>query len=235
MWVNISIPCILWVFLFLFSLFCRIGVDGQFIRQSCFNIIDSILQLFWPPSLVQECIGPKKALDPPNKRGWMTLFWNRVLLDLQSPPVTWDRMILRVSTGWSGVVVKWLSAKERWPQWDMQIPPQILPWNFLKRLVLHVVFSAWEIWTWDKTGAPTQVPEASQVYLRLELAIYFRCKKCQFFHPNCFGWWEAPWILGFIWCGSSVCVFSCFGNYAKHRQYDAYLHQKLNGTLPTDP
>ena len=132
MWVNISIPCILWVFLFLFSLFCRIGVDGQFIRQSCFNIIDSILQLFWPPSLVQECIGPKKALDPPNKRGWMTLFWNRVLLDLQSPPVTWDRMILRVSTGWSGVVVKWLSAKERWPQWDMQIPPQILPLKLLK-------------------------------------------------------------------------------------------------------
>ena len=85
-------------------------------------------------------------------------------------------------------------------------------WNFFRPGNLNL----------RQNWCPTQVPEASQVYLRLELAIYFRCKKCQFFQPNCFGWWEAPLILGFIWCGSSVCVSSCFGNYAKHRQYDAH-------------
>ena len=59
---------------------------------------------------------------------------------------------------------------------------------------------------------PTQVPEASQVYLRLELAIYFRCKKCHFSHPNCFGWWEAPFILEvyLVWV-ISVCFFMLSG------------------------
>ena len=145
-------------------------------------------------------------MDPPNKRGWMTLFWNRVLLDLQPPPVTWDPMILRVSTGWSGVVVKWLKRQgETTPMRHANSTPNsTLKLLKTPRFACCFFFGAGNL-NLRQNWCPTQVPEASQVYLRLELAIYFRCKKCHFSHPNCFGWWEAPLIWGFIWCGSSVC------------------------------
>ena len=66
---------------------------------------------------------PKNHGGPCEKEGFGMVFFRRFLLDLQSPPGTWDPMILRVVVNWCVGILQGI------PQYPNPQPPRASLWK----------------------------------------------------------------------------------------------------------